>query len=285
MNFLIENPLKLQDFLKQKFPDSSNRTIVNWIKNGRISLDNRVVKKPGQMLLKGQNLSLGSKEKCLPQKLKVIYEDPYLIIVDKPTNLLSVPKETPNSVNALKILRQTYNTQNIFAVHRIDKDASGLLVFAKSLDCLEELKQIFIKHDLKRKYLAIVEGLFLEDKGKWESFLVERKDLKVYITNEKEGLKAVTYFKTLHRDCKYSFLSLTLETGKKHQIRVQLKEKGFPIVGDKKYGSKNDPIGRLALHAYFLEFKHPFLRKIVSFSSPLPEEFFNLGADKIVNLL
>lgn len=285
MNFLIETSQKLQDFLKLKFPDSSNRTILNWIKNGRILVDNRVVKKGSQLLSKGQSLSLRSKDKSLPQNLKVIYEDPYLLIVDKPTNLLSVPKETPNSINALKILRQSYNTKEIFAVHRIDRDASGLLVFAKSLDCLEELKQIFIKHDLKRKYLAIVEGNFLEDNGKWESFLAERRDLKVYVTAEKEGLKAVTYFKTLHRNNKYSFISLTLETGKKHQIRVQLEEKGFPIVGDKKYGSKNDPIGRLALHAYLLEFKHPFLGKMVSFSSPVPEEFFNLGADKIVSLL
>ena len=285
MNFLVDSSFKLQDFLKSKFPDCSNRTILNWIKNGRISVDNIVTKKGAFILKKGQNLSIQSKDKSLPENVKVIYEDPFLLIIDKPNNLLSVPKDTPNSINVLKILRQKYNTRNIFAVHRIDRDASGLLVFAKSADALEKLKKIFINHDLKRKYLAIVEGLFDEDKGTWETFLIEKGDLKVYPTRENEGMKAITHFETLHRNNNYSFLSLILETGKKHQIRVQLKEKGFPIVGDKKYGNKNDPIGRLALHAYLLEFDHPFLKKTVSFTSPLPKEFFHLGADKIVDLL
>jgi 23S rRNA pseudouridine1911/1915/1917 synthase len=285
MNFLIESTFTLQEFLKSKFLDCSNRTLLNWIKNERIAVDNMVIKKGSFTIQKGQSVEIKSKDKTLPQKIKIIHEDPYLLIIEKPTKLLSVPKDTPNSINALKILRQEYNTKNIYAVHRIDKDASGLLVFAKSQDSLEKLKQIFINHDLKRKYIAIVEGRFMEDKGTWESYLYEKRDLKVCIVKENEGLKAITHFETLYRNNNYSFLSLLLETGKKHQIRVQLEEKGFPIVGDKKYGSKKDPIGRLALHAYFLEFKHPFTGRTVSFSSPLPKEFFHLGADKIINLL
>jgi 23S rRNA pseudouridine1911/1915/1917 synthase len=285
MNFLIDGTFKLQEFLKIKFPDSSNRTILNWIKNGRIFINNIVIKKGSFIIKNGQNLTVQSKDKTLPQKIKVIYEDPFLLIIDKPNNLLSVPKDTPNSINVLKILRQEYNTKNIFAVHRIDRDASGLLVFAKSLESLEKLKQIFKNHDLTRKYLAIVEGVFWEDKGKWEIYLIEKRDLKVYSARENEGLKAITHFETLYRNNNYSFLSLTLETGKKHQIRVQLKEIGFPIVGDKKYGNKSDPIGRLALHAYLLKFNHPFLERTVSFTSPLPQEFYHLGADKIINLL
>ena len=285
MNYLAENAGTLQEFLKLKFPDSSNRTILNWIKNERVLVDNKVIKKGSFLISTGQYVSIRSKDKTLPENIKIIYDDPHLVIIDKPTKLLSVPKETPNSINALKILRQHFNTKNIFAVHRIDKDASGLLVFAKSLDSLERLKQIFMAHDLERKYIAIVEGQFLENKGTWETYLSEKGDMKVYIVNEDEGLKAITHFETLYCNKNYSFLSLMLETGKKHQIRVQLQDKGFPIVGDKKYGSKNDPIGRLALHAYLLRFKHPFSGKTVSFYSPLPKEFIHLGADKIIDLL
>jgi 23S rRNA pseudouridine1911/1915/1917 synthase len=285
MNFLVDKNISLQEFLKKKFPDCSNRTIASWIKNERILIDGKPTKKNSHYLTKDQNLTFLSKEKILHSNIKLIYEDSFFLIVEKPTNILSVPLDTPNSINVLKILRSTYNTKNIFAVHRIDKETSGLLVYTKSFIALEKLKEIFKRHDIKRKYFAIVEGFFPENEGKWESYLKEDQDLKVRSAPKEEGLLAITHFKTLYQNKNYSFLSLTLETGKKHQIRVQLAERGFPVVGDKRYGSDVNPIKRMALHAYLLEFSHPFTKKKMSFFSPLPKDFFSLGADKIKDLL
>ena len=285
MIFLVDKTLTLAEFLKTKFPDSSNRTISNWIKNGRIIIDNTVITKSSYIVKKDQEVTFKSNEKRLPLKINIVYEDPHFIIVDKPPNILSVPKDTPHSTNVLKILRKNYNTLNIFAVHRIDKKTSGLLVYAKSKQCLSLFKEIFKKHDITRKYLAIVNGSFTEESGTIENYLIEKQDLKVYITSKEYGVKAITHYKTLHRNNNFSFLSLTLETGKKHQIRVQLKNIGYPVVGDKKYGEEKNPIKRMALHAYLLEFTHPFTRKKVSFLSPIPKEFFFLGAEKIKKLI
>ena len=226
MIFLVDKTLTLLEFLKTKFPDSSNRTISNWIKNGRVIIDSTVITKSSYILKKDQKIILKSNEKKLPLKIDIVYEDNYFIIVDKPPNILSVPKDTPNSTNVLKILRKNYNTLNIFAVHRIDKKTSGLLVYAKSKESLSLFKDIFKKHDIIRKYLAVVNGSFKEESGTIENYLIEKQDLKVYITSKEFGVKAITHFKTLYRNKNFSFLSLTLETGKKHQIRVQLKNIG-----------------------------------------------------------
>lgn len=285
MVLISDNILTIKNLLKKKFPDSSYRTILSWIKNKRVSIDGVIVKKSNQLVKKSQEIKLISKEKILPHKIKLIYEDAFILVIDKPTNLLSVPKEEPNSINVLKILRKEYDTQDIFAVHRIDRETSGLLVFAKSFTILEKLKLLFKNHDIERKYLAVVEGYFPEDSGTFVNFLYEKKDLKVAISDENYGEKAITHFTTLYRNKNYSFLSLSLETGKKHQIRVQLKEKGFPVLGDTKYGNKKNPFNRMALHAYLLKFIHPATGKKMNFVSSLPDKFSALGADKIKHLL
>lgn len=287
MNILVNRDAPLLELLIDGFTTSSKRTLKIWITNGRILVNNQVVKKPHFMVKKGQEILLKdkNKEKPLPAKIKLLYEDPHFLIIEKPSGLLSVPKDTPNSVNVLKILRVHYNTKNIFAVHRIDKGASGLLLFAKSFDVLNTFKEIFKKHDITRKYLAIVEGDFLEEEGTWKTYLYEDKNLNVHITSQDKGVLAITNFKKILYHNNYSFILLTLETGKKHQIRVQLKEKGFPIIGDKKYGKAHSLINRLCLHAFLLEFIHPFTKEKISFSSEIPKEFTVFGADKVKKLL
>lgn len=286
MNFLIDKECSLIEKLSCCFKDSSKRTLSNWIKNGRILVNAKPIKKPSHPLKKGDEVSIRHKEKLLPYNIKLLYEDDFILIVDKPQNLLSVPKDTPNSINALKVLRRHFKTQNIFAVHRIDRGTSGIILFAKSFNSTLKFKEIFKRHSITRKYFAIVEGRFVEESGTWRSYLKENEsNLKVYTTTEENGELAITHFETLHRTKNFTLLSLSLETGKKHQIRVQCQEAGFPIVGDKKYGATQNPIKRICLHAYCLEFTHPFLNKNFKFTSPLPEEFSSLGADKILNFL
>ena len=278
MKFLVYETKTLLETLEKKFSNSSKRTILNWIKNGRITIDNKIIKIPTKLAHKGQKISFMRRKKLLPLNIELLYEDDHLLIIDKPSGVLSVPKDTPNSENALKILRKYYNSKNIFAIHRIDKETSGLLIFAKSILAMDKLKKKFKDHDITRKYLAAVEKDFPDDKGKLISYLLEKPDLKVYPTTKNKGKIAITHFKTLHRNKKYCFLSLSLKTGRKHQIRAQLKEKGFPIIGDRKYGDKKSPIKRICLHAYLLEFNHPITNKKMSFCSKnIPEEFTSIG--------
>lgn len=275
-NTLLEKAL-------EQFPDSSRRTVANWIKNGRILVNQLIVTNP-LFQVTNEAIELRRKDKIIDEKIKIIYEDKYIVIIDKPDNLLSVPAET-TAVNALKILRKHFQSNEIFAVHRIDLETSGLLLFAKTKKSMDLFKEIFKKHDITRKYLGVVEGHLNTKRGTLQSYLKENEDLSVSITDKYQGKLAITeyntLFETVNKNKKLSFLSLSLKTGKKHQIRVQLKDLGHPILGDKKYGKK-EPSCRMFLHAYLLSFVHPFFKKKCTFISQPPIEFQKIANKNIV---
>lgn len=267
--------------LKQIYPESSRRTLQQWLKGGRFTLDNEPLERDSVFLEAGQILR--SEEAFRPRsagQLNILYEDKALILIEKPAALLSVPLDVPsNQPNALSLLRERARSDQIFAVHRLDRQSSGVLVFAKGLDSMEKLKGLFETHDLHREYFAIVEGRIPEEEGTWKCTLKELPNFDVVVTqNPDEGKEAITHFQVLRRSAKYSYLSCLLETGRKHQIRVHCQRAGYPILGDKRYGSEENPIRRLALHARKLAFVHPFTGNLLSFTSPLPFSFKKLGA-------
>lgn len=273
--------IKLIDALTHLYPDSSKRTLKQWLSGGRFFLDGQKITRENTVLEKGQTLS--SVESFRPQKapgLKILYEDRYLVAINKPVGLLSVPldAEFVPKRHALGLLREHYGTNQIFAVHRIDRETSGVLIFARGKQSEEKLKELFEAHDLTREYYAIVEGRLTEKQGSWESRLIELPNLDVVESHE--GRLAITHFEVLRRSAKYSYLRLTLETGRKHQIRVHCQAAGHPVVGDSRYGSQEDPMGRLCLHARHLSLVHPFTGKELSFNSPLPPIFQVLGASE-----
>ncbi len=276
---IITSSIPILDMLKKIYPDSSNNTLRNMLKNKRVSVDNIVVDKANFLVKVGQTITVSDKNKSflkpLPNSLKILYEDEYLIIINKPEVLLSVPTDNGDEPNVLNILRKNHSSDEIFAVHRIDKETSGVMIFAKGEKSREKIDEMFKNHFFKRVYLAIVQGKVKEDFGTWENRLIELDNFQVVTTrNENEGKIAITHFKVLKTSKRYSYLELTLETGRKHQIRVQAKEFGHPIVGDKRYGSKSqDPISRICLHAYLLEFNHPFGNKKMIFKAPIPYRF------------
>jgi len=281
MEFQAPDSIKLLDALKHLYPDSSNRTLKNWLAGGRFFLDGKKIFKENMVIEKGQTIS--SIESFRPQTapgLKILYEDRHLVAIDKPVGLLSVPldAEFANKRHALGLLREHYGTDQIFAVHRIDRETSGILLFARGKQSEEKLKDLFEAHDLTREYYAIVEGRLTEQSGSWESHLIELPNLDV--VESQEGRVAITHFEVLRRSAKYSYLRLTLETGRKHQIRVHCRSAGHPIVGDSRYGSLENPMGRLCLHARHLALVHPFTGKKLSFNSPLPPIFQVLGASE-----
>ncbi len=260
----------LLEALEKSYPDSSRRTLRSWIKWGRVSVDGSVITNASTPLLEEQTVAVGKKEQVV-EEIPILYEDRYLIVINKPSGLLSVPAEN-DKPSAYALLKETYP---IFPVHRIDQDTSGTLLFARGSHSQEKFDALFEEHALEREYLAIIEGSLPQNSGTWESYLREKENYDVEVTTPEEGKRAVTHFEVIRRSKKFSYLRLRLETGKKHQIRVHCREAGHPIVGDRRYGSLIDT--RLCLHAYRLCFIHPFTGKRITVTAPIPGPLKKLG--------
>jgi 23S rRNA pseudouridine1911/1915/1917 synthase len=210
--------------------------------------------------------------------MEIVFEDPSVIVIEKPAGLLTMSTEKEKSKTAYAELRAYLNSkrppEKLFIVHRLDREASGLLVFAKSPEAKERLQDQFKDHSAGRRYVAVVEGVVTQNEFTLRSYLAENKAYRVYSTpNKNDGSLAITHVRVLTRKRKSTVLEVRLETGKKHQIRVHLAERRHPIVGDKSYGSVNNPIRRLALHGAHLAFKHPISGKPMAFDSPYPKVF------------
>lgn len=277
-NYKISEKTTLFEALKKIYPDSSNNTIRNFLAKRRIYVDSLLETNPKKIVDKDQIIAIYPIIKKIPFGIEIIFEDKDLLVINKPDGLLSVPLDEEKTENALSVLRTHFDTKNIFAVHRIDKQTSGVMVFAKTLPATEKLNEMFKKHELKREYLAIVEGHLKENKGTWKSYLSENSEYYVRsVKDENEGKIAITHFSVIRRSKNFTYLKLNLETGKKHQIRVHCKDAGHPILGDKRYSSLKSPISRMCLHSCLLEFLHPITGKKLSFSSPVPKRFKSLG--------
>jgi 23S rRNA pseudouridine1911/1915/1917 synthase len=205
--------------------------------------------------------------------VRVLFEDESVVVVDKPAGLLTMATDNERIRTLYAALRAQANTrrppEKIFIVHRLDREASGLLVFAKSIEAKQYLQDQFKDHSAGRHYLALVEGRVTPDDFTIESHLIENTAFRVYSTKKSRDSKlAITHVHVLKRNPKTSLLEIRLETGRKHQIRVHLSERGHPIVGDKAYGSRLNPLNRLGLHGGQLEFRHPRTHRTMRFESP-----------------
>ncbi len=218
------------------------------------------------------------------RRLKLVYEDDDIIVVNKGYGLLSMGNDKVSEGTAYSILKDYVKWQNpankIFIVHRLDRDTSGLMLFAKSMEAKERLQHNWNNMVLNRKYLAVVEGADIDDAGVVKSYLVENSKYEVYSSEQPvEGSKlAVTRYAAIKRGGRFALLEVELDTGRKNQIRVHLKDIGHPISGDRKYGASVSPIHRLALHAQTLRFVHPITRKEMNFTTPVPSSFLRLLA-------
>lgn len=213
-------------------------------------------------------------------KLDIIYEDKFIIVVNKPSHLLTIStdneKEKTLFHKVLMYEKRKNKNNKVFIVHRLDKDTSGLVLFAKDEKIKFKLQNSWDK-DTKRGYVAVVLGK-TKDKDTLTSYLLETKTLMVYSTNNpKEGKLAITSYKKISDNKKMTLLDIRIKTGRKNQIRVQLADNKTPIIGDKKYNdSKFDPLRRLCLHANYLEIIHPITNKKQVFETSVPKEFMEL---------
>lgn len=275
---------KLMEFLLKKMGGMKRNAVKALLHYRQVSVNNKVVTqfdfqlKPKDLVT--INTTRGNPELQHPL-LKVIYEDNDLIVVVKREGLLTVTVGTGRDVTAFSILKNYVKKASpmnkIYTVHRLDRDTSGILVFAKNRDVQHYLRNNWHRIVTKRLYVAVVEGNVEKDNDCIVSWLTDNDITnKVHSSfTDDGGKKAVTHYRKLDANDEYSLLEVELETGKKNQIRTQMEAIGHPIVGDRKYGAKTT-IGRLALHAYILEFHHPATDELMHFETPVPNEFKKL---------
>lgn len=215
------------------------------------------------------------------ERLDIIYEDKFIIVVNKPPKLLTVAtdkeKERTLFHKVIEYEKKKNKNNKIFIVHRLDQDTSGLVIFAKN----EKVKYLLQDNwdSVKRKYIAVVEGKVVKNSETIKSYLKENNRFMTYSTNS-DGKLAITKYNLLKMSKSYSLLDIEIYTGRKNQIRVHMNDIGHPIVGDRKYGAKTNPLGRLGLHAYLLEFTHPITKKYLKLESNYPELFINMFSNK-----
>jgi len=214
-------------------------------------------------------------------RLDIIYEDKNLIVINKPSGLLTVStdKEKEKTLMHKVITYEKKKNKNnkVFVVHRLDKDTSGLIVFSKNMKMKNLLQNNWDNLVKLRQYVAVVEGIPNKQKETLKSWLKEDKTLRVYSSRkEKEGVLAITKYRLVTNNDKYSLLEVEIKTGRKNQIRVQLSDIGNPIIGDKKYNSKTNPIKRLGLHANKLVIINPITKEEMIFETDVPNEFINI---------
>lgn len=212
--------------------------------------------------------------------VKIVYEDRYLVVIEKQAGILSMAAGHA-SLNVKKVLdsyfKQSKQKCTAHVVHRLDRDTSGLMIYAKDIQTAQLLEHDWHHNVYDRRYVAVVSGEMEQDEGTIANWLKDNRAYITYSSPEDNGGKfAVTHFHTLNRTTEHSLVEYRLETGRKNQIRVHSADMGHPVCGDHKYGNGDNPIGRLCLHAYVLCFYHPVTHRPMEFETPIPPAFAHL---------
>jgi len=268
------------------WPAEKKKQIRTWLKFQAITVNGRPVSQFDHPLKPGDQVAVrtdrfAAPKTRLPTGLKIYFEDAHLLVVEKPEGLLSIssPAEPEKTAyfQLTEYLRHKHprSRERVWIVHRLDRETSGLMVFAKTAPAKEVLQSNW--DTFEKRYEAVVEGRLPAQAGVLESDLDESNPHHVAVRPKSERTRhAITRYRILKTSPQRSLVELTLETGRRHQIRVQLAHAGCPVVGDEKYGAKNDPAGRLGLHACFLRFLHPVTGAELRFTSPLPKPLARL---------
>lgn len=267
----------VRDRLRALQPGVSGRTVKQWLEAGRVRVNGLVVRRADTPVAKGDRVELGAPPPPpFPPPLRLVHADDAIFVVDKPPGLLTIADAGERHRTAYRLLRdwaEAHGGRRIFVVHRLDRETSGLLVFARAPDVKDMLQRQFQQRTPERLYQARVEGVVRESEGTLSSRLVEDRSLRVRPTRDTDrGREAITRYRVLERFPDSTLLELKLVTGRRGQIRAQLAALGHPIVGDREYGSRRDPFRRVCLHATRLGFVHPDGRRVV-FESVAPSVF------------
>ena len=286
LNYICDKKVRCDVFLSEKISNLSRTSIQKLIKEKFVFVNGENIK-PNIILDIGDEISVSIPEKkeiklvAEEIDLDIVYEDDYIIIINKPRNMVVHPaagNEEHTLVNALlnHCKLSMINSERPGIVHRLDKDTTGLIICAKDDETHLKMVDMFSKRDISKKYLAICNGSFSKESGFIDKPIGrDEKDRKKMSVKSKSGKEALTEYNILTSNLKYSLVDVTLHTGRTHQIRVHFSSLNHPIVGDETYSNKNEKIkanGQM-LHSYYLEFSHPITKENLSFTV-LPDEYF-----------
>ena len=263
----------LRDRLRALHPGASGRSVKQWLEAGRVRVNGAVVRRGDMPVSAADRVELGAPPPPpFPAPLRFVHADEQIVVVDKPPGLLTIADAGERHRTAYRLLRdwvEALGGRRIFVVHRLDRETSGLLVFARSFEAKVILQKQFQLRTPGRLYQARVEGVVREDEGTLTSRLVEDRSLRVRPARDADrGREAITRYRVLERYRDSTLIELKLVTGRRGQIRAQLAALGHPIVGDRDYGSRRDPFKRVCLHATQLSFTHPDGHRLTFESRP-----------------
>lgn len=282
-SLVVEKPQELMSFLIEKLTSKNRNAIKSMLRDKQVVVDGEAISQFNHPLVPGNKLVIElSKppEKISYHGLKIIFEDEYLIVIDKKEGMLSIATNKSKDQTAYSILSdhvKRYDPRNkIFVIHRLDRETSGIMMFAKNQEVQKLVQESWGPTTKERTYVAVVQGVMDPPFGTYSSYLVESKALIVHSSQNKNfGVFAETHYETIKANKYLTLLKLNLETGRKNQIRVHMQDLGHSIIGDEKYGATKSPIGRLGLHALSLAFEHPITKELHKFESPIPVSFLS----------
>lgn len=278
---MVSEKSLLMEFLMAHMPQKSRNKIKSLLSHRQVLVEDKPVSQFNHPLIPGQRVEITGNRISPEQKFReytIEYEDQHIIVIYKAAGLLSIATENEKRGTAYSLLSQHVKKQNpgnkIFIVHRLDRETSGLMLFAKSEPVKNKLQELWNDTILNRTYIALVEGAVEKEEGTITSYLSEDKVFRMHSSPAPgRGQKAITHYSVLKKNDAYSLLKVNLETGRKNQIRIHMQEMGHSIVGDKKYGAVSNPIKRLGLHAQELSFIHPVTGKKMNFETKIPRAF------------
>jgi 23S rRNA pseudouridine1911/1915/1917 synthase len=284
--FQAESAAELLPFLFEKLPEVKRTKVRQWLKFDGVRVNGRVIHRGDHALIAGDEIVLDPQSRPdpgprLPSGMKILHEDTAIIVIEKPNNLLSIATKAEQEATAYAKLTEQVRHRDrgkgarIWIVHRLDRETSGLMVFARTEEAKRQLQSQW--NEAEKRYLAVVDGTLPEASGTLRSHLDETNPYRVRSARPSEETReAVTHYRVVNQAGNRSLVELTLETGRRHQIRVQLAEIRCPVVGDPKYHPSGVEDQRLALHAASLKFRHPTSGEMMQFESPLPADLERL---------
>ena len=286
IQIVVTKNSELLKFLIDQLKGKSRTTVKALLAHRQVSVENHTITQFDYPVLAGQQVTITMgkiPEEIKYKGLRILFEDPYLIVIEKEAGMLSIATAKEKLLTTYSILSGHVKRENpnnrIFVVHRLDRDTSGIMMFAKSEEVQSVMQRAWQNAVIERTYVAVVEGVVENDEGTIHSFLKENKALVMYSTKVPgEGDEAITHYKVLRRGDEITLVEVKLETGRKNQIRIHMKELGHPVVGDKKYGAKTNLIGRTCLHARVLAFIHPITGTEVRYETAVPGRFMSVFA-------
>ena len=273
---IVKNKNELYSYLRDNLNKSKNN-IKSLLKNECIYVNDKIVTKYNYIVDVGDIITIGKKINNNDFNLKIIYEDNDIIVIDKPSKILTISNDKEKEKTLYREVSNYLKRENkkVFVIHRLDYDTSGIIMFAKNQKIQKLYQENWNKLAKKREYTAIVEGI-TNSHGHIESYLKMSRTLQVYSSKNNDGLLAITDYERIKYNDKYSLLKIHISTGRRNQIRCHMADIKHPILGDSRYQSKTNPLNRLALHANRLEIINPLTNKLMIFNSELPCEFINI---------